>query len=207
MKRSGGASPPVGLILAGGRGRRMGGLDKPLLEIGGRAILERVAARLRPQCDGLVVSANGDLARYAALGAPVVADATEDFLGPLAGVLAGLDWIAAHRPDASWALSAPADAPFLPEDLVARLAAARGAAGAEMACARSGGRRHPVVALWPIALREDLRAALHDEKLTKVGAFLERRGCVCADWDASPLDPFFNVNAPEDLAAARAARR
>ncbi len=193
-----------GVVLAGGRALRLGGGDKCLRSVGGAPILTRVIATLGPQCAGLVLSANGDPARFAAFGLPVIADDVPGFKGPLAGLLAGLDWIAAHRPEVSLALSAPADAPFLPDDLAHRLEAARRAAGADMACARSGRRTHPVAALWPVAIRADLRRALVKEDLRKVEGFLARHHCVFADWEAEPFDPFFNANTPGDFEEAEA---
>ncbi len=132
------------MLLAGGLARRMGGGDKPMRRIGGRTILERVIARLQPQCDGLILNANGDPARFAGFGLPVIADTVENFPGPLAGILAGLDWTAANRPDVAWVLSAAADCPFLPRDLVARLHAARIEQNAQLAVAASDGQSHPV---------------------------------------------------------------
>lgn len=195
------APPTLGLVLAGGRAQRLGGGDKGFLAVGGRPILARVVARLSP-CAAVVLNANGDPARFAGLGLPVVADTVPGFAGPLAGVLAGLDWAAAHRPAIAHVVTAPADAPFLPADLVARLHAAARAAGMPIACAASGGRRHPVVALWPVTLREALRCALVAEGLHKVGAVLDRHGAATADWPATPVDPFLNVNTPEDLVEA-----
>src|SRR5215213_8329815 len=157
-----------GVLLAGGLARRMGGGDKPMRTIGGRTILERVVARFAPQCDGLILNANGDPARFAATGLPVVPDSVPDFAGPLAGILAGLDWAAEHAPEIEWIASVPGDCPFLPRGLVARLHAARHAANTPLACARSGDWRHPVVGLWPVALRDDLRRALVDEELRKI---------------------------------------
>jgi molybdopterin-guanine dinucleotide biosynthesis protein A len=115
----------LGVLLAGGLARRMGGGDKPMRTVGGRPILERVIERLAPQCDGLVLSANGDPVRFASFGLPVIADTVEDFAGPLAGILSTLDWAATHRPDIEWVVSVAADCPFLPRDLVARLQQAR----------------------------------------------------------------------------------
>ena len=149
-----------GVVLAGGLARRMGGGDKPLREIGGQPILARVIARLASQCDRLILSANGDAQRFASFGLPVVADAVQDYPGPLAGILAGLDWAAANRPDAQWVLSAPGDCPFLPRDLVLRLRQALSDQRAELAVAASRGRSHPVVGLWKVALRDALREAL-----------------------------------------------
>lgn len=192
----------LGLLLAGGLARRMGGGDKALLQVGGRTILARTLQRLAPQCAGLVINANGDPARFASTGLPVVADDVAGFVGPLAGILAGLDWAASHVPDIAWVASAPGDCPFLPADLVARVHAARAAAGTPLACARSGEWRHPVVGLWPVALRHDLRKAVTEEGLRKIEVWTARHGIAIADWPDEPLDPFFNVNTPEDLARA-----
>jgi molybdopterin-guanine dinucleotide biosynthesis protein A len=192
----------LGLVLAGGLARRMGGGDKPLKSIGGVTILDRVLERLRPQCRRIVLNANGDPARFAATGLPVVADSVPDFAGPLAGVLAGLDWAAAHAPDVIFVASVPGDCPFLPRDLVARLHQARTEANLPLACARSGEWRHPVVGLWPVALRGDLRRALVDEGMRKIELWTARHGVALADWPDTPVDPFFNVNTPDDAAAA-----
>ena len=196
------APPILGLVLAGGLARRMGGGDKARIRIGGKSILERVLARLRPQCSAVILNANGDPARFADTGLPVVADGVAGFVGPLAGILAGLDWAAAHAPDIADVLSVPGDCPFLPADLVARLDAARRTAGRPLACARSGDWRHPVVGLWPVTLRADLRKALVEEGLHKIESFTARHGVAVAEWASTPVDPFFNVNAPEDAATA-----
>ena len=193
---------PLGLVLAGGLARRMGGGDKARIRIGGATILERVLARFQPQCAGTILNANGDPARFADTGLAVVPDSVPDFAGPLAGILAGLDWAAANRPDVTDMASVPGDCPFLPGDLVERLSAARAAAGMPLACARSGDWRHPVAGLWPVALREDLRRALHDEGLHKIEVWTARHGVAIAEWPATPRDPFFNVNTPEDAAEA-----
>jgi molybdopterin-guanine dinucleotide biosynthesis protein A len=193
---------PLGLVLAGGLARRMGGGDKLRIKIGSKTILERVIKAMTPQCARLVINTNGDPARFADTGLPVVADSVPDFAGPLAGVLAGLDWAAANAPDIEDVASVPGDCPFLPTDLVPRLTAARQQAGAPLACARSGDWRHPVVGLWPVALREDLRRALTVEGLHKIEIWTARHGVAIADWPADPVDPFFNVNTPEDVAAA-----
>jgi molybdopterin-guanine dinucleotide biosynthesis protein A len=194
--------PPLGLVLAGGLARRMGGGDKARIRIGGKTILERVLASLQPQCTAVILNANGDPARFADTGLPVVPDSVPGFAGPLAGILAGLDWAATHAPDVADVVSVPGDCPFLPHDLVARLAAARQTAGRPLACARSGDWRHPVLGLWPVALREDLRHALVEEQLRKIETWTARHGVAIADWPATPVDPFFNVNTPEDAATA-----
>jgi molybdenum cofactor guanylyltransferase len=196
--------PTLGLVLAGGLARRMGGGDKARLRIGNSTILERVLARIDPQCECIVINANGDPARFADARLPIVADSVPDFAGPLAGILAGLDWTAMNAPACEWLLSVPGDCPFLPNDLAARLHQARNKDGTPLACARSGDWRHPVVGLWPIALREDLRRALVEEGLHKIEIWTARHGVAIADWPAEPVDPFFNVNTPEDAAQAEA---
>jgi molybdopterin-guanine dinucleotide biosynthesis protein A len=195
-------SKPLGLVLAGGLARRMGGGDKARIRIGGATIITRVLARLAPQCKRVILNANGDPTRFADLGLPIISDEVPNFAGPLAGILAGLDWAAAHAPEQPDILSVPGDCPFLPTDLVARLEASRRAAGVPLACARSGEWRHPVVGLWPVALRDDLRNAVVEDDLHKIEAWTARHGVAIADWAVAPVDPFFNVNTPEDVAAA-----
>jgi molybdenum cofactor guanylyltransferase len=196
------AEKPLGVVLAGGLARRMGGGDKTRLRIGGRTILERVLARLRPQCAALVLNANGDPTRFADTGLAIVPDSVPDFAGPLAGILAALDWAAAHAPELAHVASVPGDCPFLPNDLVERLFSARALERAPLACARSGEWRHPVIGLWPVDLRDDLRKALLDEGLHKIELWTARHGVAVADWPSTPVDPFFNVNTPEDATAA-----
>lgn len=189
----------VGVLLAGGLARRMGGGDKPLRLIAGRPILDRVIERLRPQVAGLVLNANGDPARFAAYGLPVVADSVPDFAGPLAGILAGLDWTAEHRPDCPMIVSVATDAPFLPIDLVACMEQAVAAESADLACAASGGQAHPVIGLWPVRLRDDLRHALVDEGIRKVDVWTARYRLARVAFSDRPVDPFFNANRPGDL--------
>jgi len=200
---AGEASTTLGLVLAGGLARRMGGGDKARIRIGSATILERVLRRLKPQCTGIILNANGDPARFADTGLPVVLDSVPDFAGPLAGILAGLDWAAANAPEIVDIASVPGDCPFLPANLVERLQATRAAANQPLACARSGEWRHPVVGLWPVKLRDDLRRAVIDEDLHKIEAWTARHGIAIADWPDQPVDPFFNVNTPEDVAAAQ----
>jgi molybdopterin-guanine dinucleotide biosynthesis protein A len=182
----------------------MGGGDKARISIGGTSILRRVLACLTPQCSRVIINANGDPARFADTGLPVVADSVPDFAGPLAGILAGLDWAAANAPAIEWLVSVPGDCPFLPRDLVTRLHEARASSNVPLACARSGEWRHPVVGLWPVKLREDLRHALASEGLHKIELWTARHGIATAEWTAVPFDPFFNVNTPEDAAQAEA---
>ena len=192
----------VGLVLAGGQSRRMGGRDKSLLLLRGTSLLERVIERLRVQVDALVLNTNGDPKRFEKFGLPVVPDSVPDFSGPLAGVLAGLDWAAAHRQDCPFIVSVATDAPFFPADLVSRLFEILESKGADMACAASGGRSHPVFGLWPVRLRDDLRHAVLEEGVRKVDQWTARYGLATAVFSDRPIDPFFNTNRPEDLEAA-----
>lgn len=191
----------VGVLLAGGLSRRMGGGDKALRRLGDRTLLDHVIDRVRPQVAALVLNANGDPARFAGFGMPVVPDSVPDFAGPLAGILAGLDWAVAHRPDCEFVASVPTDAPFLPRDLVARLVAGMQVAGAEMACAASGGQPHPVVGLWPVRRREELRHAVIDEGIRKVDVWTGRYPLATVPFaeEMPGIDPFFNANRPDDL--------
>jgi molybdenum cofactor guanylyltransferase len=190
----------IGTILAGGLARRLGGGDKALRMVGGQTVLARLIGRMTPQVTRLILNANEDAARFGEFGLPVVSDDLPDRPGPLAGVLAGLDWTARFAPDVQWVVTVPGDAPFLPTDLVARLHAARGEA--TLACAASGGRTHPVVTLWPVALRYDLRRALVDENLYKVGTYVRRHNAAIVEWSIEGVDPFFNVNTQADLTEA-----
>jgi molybdenum cofactor guanylyltransferase len=194
--------PTLGLVLAGGLARRMGGGDKARIEIAGVSILDRILATLSAQCPRMVINANGDPARFEDTSLPVIPDNVEGHPGPLAGVLAGLDWLVAEKLGIEWMVSVPGDCPFLPDDLVERLHAARREAGVPLACARSGEWRHPVVALWPVALREDLRKALVEDDMRKIEVWTARHGVAIAHWPAEPVDPFVNVNTPEDVARA-----
>jgi molybdopterin-guanine dinucleotide biosynthesis protein A len=194
----------VGLLLAGGQSRRMGGGDKALRVIGGIPLVERVIERMRPQVETLVLNANGDPDRFASFGLSIVPDSVPDHAGPLAGVLAGLDWTAEHRPDCTHIVSVATDAPFLPRDLVSRLVGGLEKSGADLACAASAGQPHPVIGLWPVRLREDLRHAVVDETVRKVDVWTARHRLATVTFPSEPIDPFFNANRPEDLATAEA---
>jgi molybdopterin-guanine dinucleotide biosynthesis protein A len=196
-----------GVVLAGGLSRRMGGGDKALRLLGGRPILAHVIERLAPQVDALLLNANGDPARFAEFDLPVAADSIAGFAGPLAGVLTGMDWAAERAAGCDWIVTAPSDAPFLPRDLVDRLLGSLAEQGADLACAASAGRSHPVVGLWPLRLREALRAAMQQESLRKVDVFTARYKLATVDWSEGSGDPFFNANRPEDLATAEALLR
>jgi molybdopterin-guanine dinucleotide biosynthesis protein A len=193
-------SAVVGVLLAGGQARRMGGGDKCLRRLGDRTILEHVIERARPQVAALVLNANGDPSRFARFGLPVVADAVEGFAGPLAGVLTGMEWARLNRPDCTWIATIATDTPFFPRDLVARMGQA--VEGADLACARSNDRTHPVFGLWPVHLADDLRHAMVAEEIRKVDVWTARYRLVEVDFRTEPLDPFFNTNRPEDLAEA-----
>ena len=191
-----------GLLLAGGQSRRMGGGDKCLQMLGGRTLLARILGNVRPQVGPLVLNANGDPARFADYDLPVVPDVVEGFAGPLAGVLTGLEWARENAPGCEWVASFACDAPFAPANLVDRLMASMDKEGADLACASSGGRDQPVFGLWPVRLADALRAALIDEDIRKVDVWTARYRLARHDWATEPVDPFFNVNRPEDLEAA-----
>ena len=205
------SSEIVGVLLAGGLARRMGGGDKCLRPLAGRPILAHVIERVRPQVADLVLNANGDPSRFAGFGLPVAADVIEGFAGPLAGVLTGMEWARTHRPDCPWIVTVATDTPFLPDDLVARMAEALdapdapdaiGTGKADLVCARSAGRSHPVFGLWPVTLADALRRAMVDEDIRKVDRFTGRYRLHEVVFSTEPYDPFFNTNRPEDLIEA-----
>ena len=193
---------PPAIILAGGRSTRMGGGDKGLREVGGERLIDRVIARIDPQCGPIALNANGDPARFADLGLPVLPDSLPDHPGPLAGVLAGMDWAASIGAEA--VVSVAADTPFFPRDLVERLQAAAGPSGLALAASPDETGKlwhHPTFGLWPVALRDDLREALQGG-LRKVVLWTDRHGAGTASFSSSPFDPFFNINTPDDIAEA-----
>lgn len=193
---------PPAIILAGGRSTRMGGGDKGLREVGGERLIDRVIARIAPQCGPIALNANGDPTRFADLGLPVLPDSLPDHPGPLAGVLAGMDWAASIGADA--VVSVAADTPFLPRDLVERLQAAAGPSGLALAASPDETGKlwhHPTFGLWPVALRDDLREALKGG-LRKVVLWTDPHGAGTASFASSPFDPFFNINTPDDIAEA-----
>ncbi len=198
----------IGVVLAGGLSRRMGGGDKGLLPLAGRSMIAEVVARLAPQVSRIVINANGDPSRFAELGLPVAPDTVEGFVGPLAGVLAGLRWTAANVSAVTHVVSVSSDAPLLPPDLVAKLTDAIGEGQGSIAMARSAGELHPVIGLWPVRLADDLDAALR-AGLRKVLHWTDRHGTVAVDFPFVPIgdrevDPFFNANTPEELTELRA---
>jgi molybdopterin-guanine dinucleotide biosynthesis protein A len=201
-------TPHVGVILAGGLGRRMGGGDKPLMTIGGRPMLDRVIERLTPQVEKVVLNANGDPTRFSAYGLPVVPDTIEGFAGPLAGLHAGMRWAERNVPEARFIISVAADTPFFPESLVARLAACGSSAEDTITLAASPAGTHPVFGRWPVALADALEEFLKSGESGKILVFADRyiRLNVPFEEIALPngetVDPFFNVNTPEEAARA-----
>ncbi|MEQ8652989.1 MAG: molybdenum cofactor guanylyltransferase MobA [Kiloniellales bacterium] len=192
----------VGVVLAGGLARRMGGGDKCMLPLAGRPILAHILERFRPQVSATAINANGDPARFDAYGLPVLPDLLEGYQGPLAGVLTGLAWARDAHPDAIWMVTVPGDGPLLPLDLVSRFLERAAQEGADLACASSGERAHPVIGLWPLSLYDDLRKAVVEEEIRKVDRWTARHRLVEVAWANQPYDPFFNANRPEDLAVA-----
>lgn len=198
----------TGVILAGGQSRRMGGGDKGMLELGGRPMLSHVIERLAPQVGAMVINANGDAQRFAPFGLPVVADTVGGFVGPLAGVLAGMRWSLAQTPQARWIVTAAGDAPLLPRDLVGRLMAAVEAGPGHIALAQSNGELHPVIGLWPVALAGDLETQL-GQGVRKVLHWTDRHGTVPVPFAPARIggldvDPFFNANTPPEFDQLRA---
>jgi molybdopterin-guanine dinucleotide biosynthesis protein A len=192
----------LGVLLAGGQARRMGGGDKGLFMIGGRPMIELIIERAQSQVSTLIINANGDAGRFENFGFEVTPDVIKGFAGPLAGVLTGLEWARANTPRVNWVATFPTDAPFMPLDLVQRLISSVAINGADLACARSNGQSHPVFGLWPVNLADDLRRAMVDEKVRKIDSWTARFKLVEVDFSDKPYDPFFNINAPEHLTEA-----
>lgn len=195
----------VGIVLAGGRSTRMGGHDKALLTLGGRALVRNAVERLSPQVGDIAVNSNADPASLPLFGVPVIPDADEKRSGPLAGVLSGLRWASSLSSRPSAIITAAVDTPFFPTDLAERLRAASDDQSRTVIAA-TGGQVHPTFALWPVALADDLERFLADARSLSVMAFAERDGFEVVDFgQTGTLDPFFNINTPADLAVAEAA--
>ena len=192
----------IGVILAGGLARRMGGGDKCFRPLLGRPILDWIIERAGPQITFMIINANGDASRFQDYALPVVADPVEGFQGPLAGILAAMDWAASQLPHIKWIVSFPADAPFVPSDLVGRYRESAAGQGADLACACSAGRTHPVCGLWSTSLAGDLRHALIEEKINKIDLWTARHRLAEVDFEIEPYDPFFNINKSVDLKRA-----
>jgi molybdopterin-guanine dinucleotide biosynthesis protein A len=195
-----------GVILAGGKSSRMGGIDKALIPLDGQPLLSHVIARLAPQVSAIVISANGDLSRFRSFGLPVVPDSLGDHPGPLAGLLAGLEWYAEHRPGIRCAITVPTDTPFIPANLVDRLLAAKTYPPRPL-IAKSMSGVHPVIGLWPIEVAHSLRASL-EQGVRRVGAWTAQQSAIEVPFPQTEIggkvvDPFFNINQPEDLVTAK----
>ena len=195
--------PIVGILLAGGLSRRMGGGDKNLLQLGGKSILRHVIERIAPQVDTLILNANGDAGRFAEYGLPVVGDVIDGYAGPLAGILTGLEWASVNAPSCEWVATFATDAPFVPKNLVAELLNSIEANGADMACAMSKDRTHPPFAIWPIRLKDALRAAMIDEGMRKIDLWTSRYKIDHVPFGGEGIDPFFNINKPDNLDEAK----
>ena len=192
----------IGLFLAGGRGTRMGGVDKASLRLGNQTLIERGIARARPQVSELLINANGDIARFADFGLEVISDSIGGFLGPLAGILSGLEWMRTNRPEFSWLATFACDTPFFPSDMVERLVQGAERECALVAIAASGDRHHPVFAVWNAALPVSPQELLNGQVSRKMDDFVARFPNVRVMFPTDPIDPFFNINTPADLAHA-----
>jgi len=190
------------LVLAGGQARRMGGADKAFLKLGGETLIERAIARARPQVDELIINANGDLKRFDALGCEAIPDRIGGFLGPLAGILSGFEWMQANRSDARWLASFACDCPFFPTDMVQRLIAEAQSRDVQIAVAASGERHHPVFAVWSAKLPVTSESVLRGQGLRKMDDFVARFPSTSVVFPSAPVDPFFNINTQDDLACA-----
>ena len=192
----------VGVLLAGGLARRMGGGDKCLQLLSGKTLLNYTIGIASDQVDHLIINAAGDSSRFGKFNLPVVPDVVDGALGPLAGVLTGMEWAAQNVPHCEWIVTFPTDAPFFPSNLVEKMLQEIHIHGADLACARSNERTHPVFAIWPIRLARDLRRALLEENLRKIDKWTSHYKVIHVDWSTDPFDPFFNINWPEDLKQA-----
>lgn len=197
----------VGIVLAGGRAQRMNGADKPMLMLAGKTLMEHVVGRAAPQVDELLINANGDIGRFAGFGRTLVPDSVDNYPGPLAGILAGFEWTKQNRPHAQWLVSFACDCPFLPDNVVDRLIAAANASHVPVSIAASAKRHHPVFAAWRTDLPLSADAVLGKRGLRKVDSLIGSLPNVRVDFDARPLDPFFNINTPADLAFAESLMR
>ena len=180
----------------------MGGVDKAFLELGGKTLIERAIARGAPQTAELVINANGDPARFAAFGRTVIADSIEGFLGPLAGILSGFEWMRQNRPSARWLASFACDCPFFPRDMAPKLIAKAESENALVALAASGQRHHPVFAVWSATLPITSLGVLRDQSLRKMDDFVAGFPSTRVAFPSEPVDPFFNINTPDDLVRA-----
>ena len=192
----------AGVLLAGGKSRRFGGGDKCLQELGSKTLLEHAARNAAPQVGALILNINGDESRFPDLGLPILHDTIEGHAGPLSGVLSAMECVVEHAPQVRWIATFATDAPFIPANWVALVQARITREQSQMGTVSSNGRSHPVFGLWPVDLRFELRKAMEDEELRKVGAWTARYKLATVEFESDPVDPFFNINTPEDLAVA-----
>ena len=192
----------TGVLLAGGLATRMGGGDKCLLKLGGKSLLSYALDRASKQVGQLILNANGDSSRFEEFNLPVVPDVIEGAQGPLAGVLTGMEWALQNISECEWIVTFPTDAPFFPADFVDRMLRSINKGGADMVCAQSNERSHPVFALWPTRLASDLRRAILEENIRKIDKWTSKYKIIYVDWSSDPLDPFFNINCPKDIEQA-----
>ena len=192
----------ITVILAGGLARRLGNIDKAMVEVEGTSLLDHVLTRMANQSQKICINANGDPVRFSKWELPVVADTIGNFAGPLAGVLAAMEWAIENHSDCKWIVSVPVDTPFVPRDLVARFSETIKTNNADLTCAKSDGRAHPVAGMWPVRLAANLRDAMIDENLRKVDLWTGRFNLVHTVFDIDRVDPFFNINRPEDIEKA-----
>ena len=196
----------VGVLLAGGKSSRMGGGDKCLLPLAGKAMLTHIIERLRPQVSDLVLNANGDLGRFAAFGLPIVEDRLGGQIGPLAGVHAGIEWAVANRPGCRFVITGATDTPFFPTDLVARFLASLEGGEPKLLVARSEEGVHPVFGLWPVSLAPAIETSLAGG-MRKVQTWVREHHAEeiffpSGEMGGRKIDPFFNLNRPEELVEA-----
>ena len=189
----------VGILLAGGKSRRMGGGDKCLLQLGGKTILQHAIDRATPQVSNLILNINGDPDRFSHYNLNVVSDGIGNFAGPLAGVLTGMHWVMENQPECKWIVTFPTDTPFFPMDLVSKLYGAVSDNKAELACAASGDRHHPVFGVWPVNLFAALKVAMIDNGVRKIDDWTSGYNLKAVKFEFTKIDPFFNINRPEDL--------
>lgn len=187
------------VLLAGGLATRMGGGNKGFKQVAGKPIIEHILETLKDQIDFLSINANHDHDAFSPYGFDVIPDSLPGFLGPLAGILSGMQWLHEKHPECQWLLSVPTDTPFIPNDLVSRLYTTQNETDAQIVMAHSNGYDHPVVALWPVALRNELHTALVQENIRKLKKWAARYKLERTIWDCTPQDPFFNINSPDDL--------
>jgi len=197
----------IGVILSGGLSRRMNNQDKGFIQLAHKPLFEHVLERLSPQCDSIIISSNKESQQLSSYDLPIIKDSLEGLLGPLAGLLACMQWVRKHQPGVQWIASVPVDTPFIPQNLVSTLYQSMLENTADIACATSNGRTHPVIALWPIRLLDDLEAALSKENIRKIDLWTSRYKVSLPDFSDSLLDPFYNINCHEDLVHAEALLR